>query len=280
MNHISSACLCSFVALTTLAVGCVPPAPSPTGTHGEDNSTWAGDDDDSAASVDGDLDGFNISDGDCNDGDPDVYPGAAELCNGVDDDCNGLVDDGLLRVYYADWDLDGHGDPQDSITACTAPDGYVDLGDDCDDSDPHVHPGSNDVCDGVDRDCDGLVMPVVEDDLFDGNDTVADALLVSWGVTAQSMCADEYGESTPAYFAIDPVLFGSSLVVEVEEGADIEANFFNAALEPTGTTNSAGAGFIRWDVGLHHNYMEITTGETPPSACECVRYWLVFEQSA
>lgn len=40
-------------------------------------------------------------------------------------------------------DRDGDGEP-----ACTA---------DCDDGDPEIHPGAAELCDGVDRDCDGMV---------------------------------------------------------------------------------------------------------------------------
>lgn len=43
---------------------------------------------------DGDGDGFAVDDGDCDDGDPQVFPGAVELCDGIDGDCNGQVDEG------------------------------------------------------------------------------------------------------------------------------------------------------------------------------------------
>lgn len=34
--------------------------------------------------------------GDCNDADPNVFPGAIERCNGQDDNCNGIPDDGAI----------------------------------------------------------------------------------------------------------------------------------------------------------------------------------------
>ncbi|MDP6547277.1 MAG: putative metal-binding motif-containing protein, partial [Phycisphaerae bacterium] len=41
-----------------------------------------------------DGDGQMGCDGDCDDGNAEVFPGAQERCNEVDDDCNGFVDDG------------------------------------------------------------------------------------------------------------------------------------------------------------------------------------------
>lgn len=46
---------------------------------------------------DGDGDGFSTAEGDCDDGDPGIHPGATEVLNGVDDDCDGVVD-GFLDI--------------------------------------------------------------------------------------------------------------------------------------------------------------------------------------
>jgi N-acetylneuraminic acid mutarotase len=44
---------------------------------------------------DQDGDGYRICEGDCNDHDAAVHPGAAELCNGADDNCDGSTDEGF-----------------------------------------------------------------------------------------------------------------------------------------------------------------------------------------
>lgn len=82
-----------------------------------------------------------------------------EVCNGIDDDCNGLVDDGAPgdNVFYADNDFDGYGDPNNSVTACVAPPGYVDNALDCDDSNYYIQPGMYETCNGVDDNCNGLI---------------------------------------------------------------------------------------------------------------------------
>lgn len=46
------------------------------------------------ACPDADSDTFTVCDGDCNDNDPAVHPGAPELCNGTDDNCNATDDEG------------------------------------------------------------------------------------------------------------------------------------------------------------------------------------------
>jgi hypothetical protein len=53
-----------------------------------------------ASTTDSDGDGYADDEGDCDDGDPDVSPGAVEVwSNGIDDDCDGTVDAGSATTH-------------------------------------------------------------------------------------------------------------------------------------------------------------------------------------
>ncbi|RED49287.1 M12 family metallo-peptidase [Seonamhaeicola aphaedonensis] len=60
-------------------------------------------------------------------------------------------------TYYADVDGDGFGDLNTSILACSQPNDYVENNKDCDDSDSLSYPGADEICDGKDNDCDGII---------------------------------------------------------------------------------------------------------------------------
>lgn len=100
--------------------------------------------------------GFVDNPADCDDRRDFTYPGAPELCDTRDNNCNGDVDEDAvaLGVWYLDDDRDGFGDPDISVESCELPPGYVDNGDDCDDTRDFVYPGADEVCDGRDNDCD------------------------------------------------------------------------------------------------------------------------------
>jgi hypothetical protein len=154
-----------------------------------------------------DQDGFKntLYEGtDCDDGNKDIHPGATELCDLVDNDCDERVDEEAVdaQKWYADGDDDGYGNPALALTECTAPTGFVDNDEDCNDADPEqnpesiwyadadedgygstdysitqcelppgysskdgdcddgntaVYPTAEEICDGLDNNCDGIV---------------------------------------------------------------------------------------------------------------------------
>jgi len=101
--------------------------------------------------------GYVSSDGDCDDSDSAINPGADEICNEIDDNCDDRVDgdDSVdATTWYEDDDGDGYGNDATGFTECLQPANTVDLGGDCDDTDPDVNPDATEVCDAVDNDCD------------------------------------------------------------------------------------------------------------------------------
>lgn len=169
-------------------------------------------------SLDQDGDGYSPQNGDCNDADAAINPGAPELCDTVDNDCDGDVDDDdswHVDNYWApDMDGDGYPDNAGIIMACSATSlqdlmdyvgSNVDLGNwiqptvyedtdndglvdspvwDCDDANSASFPGNPEICDTVDNDCNGLVD--------DG------AVQSVWYVDGDG---DSYGDSASAYMA-------------------------------------------------------------------------------
>lgn len=111
------------------------------------------------STCDGPPDSFVEVADDCDDKDEGRFPGNPELCDAVDQDCDEVADDGLVFTdYWRDLDGDGHGD--ETIAPTSACDGppvhFVAIGDDCDDGNDGRYPGSPEVCDTADQDCDGV----------------------------------------------------------------------------------------------------------------------------
>ena len=109
---------------------------------------------------DNDGDNFDEDSNDCNDNDATIYPGALEICDGVDNNCDGLIDDASAsgaRVWYADLDRDGYGDDGLTTIACYQPEGYAPNKWDCNESNDSIYPNAEELCDGIDNDCDGEI---------------------------------------------------------------------------------------------------------------------------
>ena len=149
--------------------------------------------------IDNDGDQFSEADGDCDDTDATVFPGAFELCDKIDNDCDGEVDNDIDAsigvLVYTDGDGDGFGDIDASLYLCdyalSDPEkaGVATNSLDCDDADRFINPSAPEVCDGIDNDCDAAV----DDNPIDGHSMYTDADDDGFGdgESQGTFCADE-----------------------------------------------------------------------------------------
>ena len=138
-------------------------------------------------SQDNDGDGW-YSDGDCNDGNASINPGAAEVCNEIDDNCNGQTDEGVQNTYYQDADNDTYGNSSVTTQSCTQPTGYVTNNTDCNDSSASINPGAAEVCNGVDDNCNGQTDEGVQNTYYRDadNDTYGNVSVTTQACTQPS----------------------------------------------------------------------------------------------
>lgn len=101
--------------------------------------------------------GYVTTDGDCDDTNNTISPGATEICNILDDDCDTQIDEDLpLFTWYVDNDGDGIG-TGNYTESCAFLSGYATIGGDCNDNDATISPVANEICNNVDENCDGVL---------------------------------------------------------------------------------------------------------------------------
>lgn len=161
-------------------------------------------------SVDADCDDsgeglYGSPEGDCNDEDAAINPGATEIIGDeVDGDCDGY------ESCFADYDFDG---ARTNTLGSTGDDDCDDLGEgeagdplDCDDNDDSRHPGASETpADGIDADCDGgdTCFADVDNDGYRTAGAVASADL-DCNDAGEAVGADPSGDCDDVALAIHP----------------------------------------------------------------------------
>ncbi len=154
-----------------------------------------------------------VEDGtDCDDTRSDIHPGAQEICDAEqsDEDCSGFADNEDPNVdpstqvsAWVDADGDGFGDVEGPVLVCDVTDGFAANADDCDDTNPAIHPDAEEVCDdrNEDEDCNG-----VADDRDDG---VVSSSQTLWYADQDS---DGYGDLSSAALRLCDAPSGTTAV--------------------------------------------------------------------
>lgn len=188
-----------------------------------------------SAALDNDQDGYSDNQGDCNDTNADIFPGAAEIIgDGIDQDC----------------------DPEtDPPNVDSDNDGYTLENGDCNDNDAGINPGATEICgDNIDQDCSGADRECAANEVdADGDNYTSDVdcndndLDINPGAT--EICGDN----------IDQDCSGSDrscLPGEVDEDkdgytADVDCNDNNADIYPS-ANETAGDGIDQDCNGLDY----------------------------
>nr|AYM53283.1 hypothetical protein [Cystobacter fuscus] len=209
---------------------------------------------------------------DCNDGEATVHPGQAELCNTRDDNCDGKPDEGFEQVgqqcgtgsstcqtwacdavgamscqevtpkWYRDQDGDGEGDPQQGLSQCAKPAGYVNNDRDCDDTRKERYSTATELCNGVNDNCDDVV-----DEGFNTGATCTGELgcggKIECATTTQSVCKvvtstwyldgdqDGHGAKATEIKACGTTAPGSNYVASSDDCDDTKNNVYTGAPE-------------------------------------------------
>jgi hypothetical protein len=114
-------------------------------------------------------------------------------------------------TYYLDADGDGFGDNSTAIAACTAPFGYVSIGNDCDDDNMDVNPGVDEWPNDIDDNCDSEIdeegvlytyyLDQDDDGYGDSNNSIQEFYLIPGYVTVGGDCND--GDFSVHPFAVE-----------------------------------------------------------------------------
>ena len=183
--------------------------------------------------------GYVPNGNDCDDADALTYPSAAERCDDKDNDCDNLVDEELVSQWFLDQDGDGFGNATELVNTCSPPENYVDNDGDCDDTDPEIAPNIEEICDGIDNNCDDevdedlllLFFWDADEDGFGDEDTIVEACEEGPKITLTGGDCDD----------IDPLINPDA--TEICDGEDNDCN----GVADDGLVNGAATWYLDQD---------------------------------
>jgi hypothetical protein len=135
------------------------------------------------ACLDGDKDDDDDDDDEGDVASDDTGDGGGDGGGDTDEDTDGDTDEDTDGD--TDEDTDGDTDEDTDTQVDADGDGFA-SSDDCDDDDPAIYPGADEVCDGIDNDCDG---------------EIDDGLVQTW---YEDSDGDGFGDPDSAFDACDP----------------------------------------------------------------------------
>ena len=212
------------------------------------DNNYGGQIDEGVGGVDGDGDGFTTLDGDCDDTDATVNPSATEIWyDGVDQDCDCADDydqdgDGEAAggyggtdcddtnavlnsqtSWFADLDGDGYGDTNDVQTVCVQPTGYILDDGDCDDTTETSNPAAEEICDGMDNDCDGSI-PLNESDQDQDGYVICDIDSSGWLGASSVIAGGDCQDMDPQIHPGVTEVYYNGLDQDCDQNSDYDAD--------------------------------------------------------
>jgi hypothetical protein len=175
--------------------------------------------------------------------------------------------------WWPDGDSDGFGADDGAVEDCEAPPGYVEVAGDCNDADDAINPDVDELCDGVDNDCNGLLDDYsalntscngCELHEFDGHSYAVCSALQTWD-DARTDCMSLFSGDL---VKIDDQAESDAILTMVQGSADIRwfIGLSDAVTEGAFVwIDGTALGFDNWDAGEPND----SSGE------DCVEVWTV-----
>jgi len=207
---------------------------------------------------------------DCADNNAAINPGAEEVCDGLDNNCNEEIDEGVDMIQgFPDLDGDGDGDSEsEEMWFCPQNQLISQNNRDCDDQRAEVFIGHDEICDGIDNDCD-LVLLLGEnvDEDGDGVPNCSDAPCPDcdcndsgpWNARFCGDCDDSDPETSPKSWERCDDQINNDCDESIDETEDADGDGVNNCLDGPDSDGNYTLDCDDGDASIHPGAEELTS---------------------